>query len=297
MRRVATALAAAGICAVFAGVLSCGGKGPTQPTPGGDNGGSNQQPPPNNLPMIDGITLQGTRPKEPANFSDVNEAIDVTAKVHDDETAVDQLQYEWTAPVGTFTGTGAKVTWTAPATLPGSAPSDVTITLKVIEKYGQPGGPQSFQHDVSSTATLSLHDSTKEVGDMAKQFLLDFSDSTIRDVSYIMRNFEPGCYGTGPETDQVSDNRKKFRIIKYTVGDPVVTVKFGSIGPYNLQSGDAFAAVPVFWDSVFSDNSPAPAVTGIDWVAAVYYPDRRIWRLCDSQFQGHLAASMRAFIR
>src|SRR4051794_38394710 len=130
------------------GVTSCGGHPPTQPTPsdGGSNGGPNQQPPPqNNLPVIDSITIQGTRPKEPAGFADMSESVDVTATVHDDETPADQLQYDWSATAGTFTGTGAKVTWTAPAELPGSASGTVTITLKVTEKYRQPGGPLAFE--------------------------------------------------------------------------------------------------------------------------------------------------------
>ena len=57
---------------------------------------------------------------------------------------------------------------------------------------------------MSAAPTLRLHDSVREVGDMARQFLLDFADSSIRDVAYVMRNFEPGCYGTQDETDQVT---------------------------------------------------------------------------------------------
>src|SRR5262249_9513322 len=147
-------------------LAACGGS-PTRPsnTPGG--GGSGQQPPPNNLPVIDSIAVQGTRAKEPPNFADLAEAVAVTAKVHDDETAAGQLQYVWTATAGTFSGTGANVTWQAPASA--ATPAEVTITLKVVEKYGSPA---SFQHEVTGTAKLSLHDSIKEVGDMARQFLL-----------------------------------------------------------------------------------------------------------------------------
>src|SRR4029077_10507270 len=113
--------------------------------------------------------------------------------------------------------TGASVTWTAPAS--GSTPLDVTITLKVVEKYGFPSQPPAFSHDVTGTAAVSLHNSVKEVGDMARQFLLDFSDSTITDVPYIMRNFD-SCPLALEETQQVMENRHNFRIVKSTIGTP-----------------------------------------------------------------------------
>jgi hypothetical protein len=208
----------------------------------------------------------------------------VSAKVRDDETPADQLLYTWTAPVGTFSGTGAAVIWSAPAGVP--EPIAVTITLTVTEKYGNPGGPLVFEQSVTATADLSLHDSIREVGGMARQFLLDFSDSTIRDVPFIMRNFQPGCYGTDAETAQVADNRKRFFITKFSVGQPNVILNYGGIGPFRLQKGDAFAAVDVHWESnVLAGGTES--VSGVDWVAAFYYPDQKRWRLCDSQFDGH----------
>jgi hypothetical protein len=255
-------------------------------------------PPPNNLPVIDSITIQGKRSKEPANFADLGESVPVTAKVRDDETPVDQLEYQWSATAGTFTGTGASVVWVAPAAA--TAPVDVTMTLKVVEKYGYPGGPLSFSHDVSGNATLSLHDSTKEVGDMAHQFLLDFSDSSIRDVAYIMRNFDPSCKGTQQETQEVADNRKLFQIHRSTVGTTSVTVNFGDNFcpiPGRIQRGDACSVTPVFWDSTYLPNGSRDTVVGNDWVAAYYRPQLKAWKLCDSQFDGHKALAFSRFIR
>jgi hypothetical protein len=294
MRRVVFSFAC---MAAAVALFACGGHSFIAPTPGGGNGGDggSSQPPPNNLPVIDSITIQGSRTNEPANFADVEEAVDISAKVQDDETPPDQLEYEWTADVGTFSGSGASVTWQAPGDV--EAPMDVTITLKVTEHYGQPGGPV-FSHDATRTEQLSLHNSVKEVGGMSRQFLLDFSDSNLRDVSYIMRNFIKGCYGTQEETDQVSANRRDYRITDYLIGEPSVTLRFGGTCPYQGKSGDACAAVPVKWDSVFlKDNSRAPRVAGTDWIAAVYQPSEKKWGLCDSSFEGHLALSMRSFIR
>ncbi|PYR88702.1 MAG: hypothetical protein DMF84_27470 [Acidobacteria bacterium] len=288
--RLAISIALALAAALF--MAACGG--PTRPSRnpgGGNNGGGNQQPPPNNPPVIDSITIQGTRAKEPASFADVAETVAITAKVHDDETAVDQLQYEWTAPVGTFSGTGASVTWQAPATA--TTPGDVTITLKVLEKYGFPGGPQAFQHDVTGTAKLSLHDSVKEVGDMARQFLLDFSDTNIKDANYIMRNFaEPSkC----PEPNEVTDEREQitthfryFVMQNFRIGPAAVTVAFGGRCPVDGRRGDACALVPSFWDSIDLRDNARRSVDGTDIVAAIYSPVDVRWWLCASNYDGHL---------
>jgi hypothetical protein len=285
VKRFVRAVAVAGLAGLLLSPLACGGHQPTQPSSGG-SGGSNQQPPPNNPPGIDSIAIQGTRANEPANFADIGETVNVAATVHDDETPVDQLQYQWTSSVGSIDGTGTQVKWIAPAGMPGSDPVDVTITLKVTEKYGQSG---QFQHDVSGTATLSLHDSVKEVGDMARQFLLDFSDSTITDVSYIMRNFDPSCSGTGMETQQVSDNRKKFKIVRWNVGPSSVKIPFGNAFcpvPDRVQRGDACASNPVHWESEVIGGNHFQIADGTDWVAAYYRTALKAWKLCDSQFTG-----------
>ena len=72
---------------------------------------------------------------------------------------------------------------------------------------------------------------------MARQFLLDFSDSSIRDVDYIMRNFEPGCYGTADERQQVQDNRHDYRIVESSVGSATTTVGFGGVCSVPEPSG------------------------------------------------------------
>ena len=233
------------------------------------------------------------RDQEPADFADVGEPVAVSAKVRDDETPVDQLEYVWSAPVGTFAGTGAKVTWQAPASV--GEPTDVTLTLRVVEKYGS---TLQFQQEVTAGATLSLHDSIREVGDMSQQFLLDFSHSSNRDVNDIMRNFQPGCYGTADETAQVTENRRRYEILEWSVGSPSTTVNFGGVCPYAARPGDACTAVPVYWKAIDKDEGNAlGAVAGTDWLASFYYPDQKRWRLCDSSFEGHPAAHMRAFIR
>src|SRR5688500_14966543 len=122
-------------------------------------------PPSNAAPEIKSIRVQSRRPRTPARFADVNETVDVIATVEDAETAASAMTYEWTATHGSFNGTGPAVTWTAPQSI--SAPINATLTVKVIERYGHPGQPQDFSHEVTSTVAVRLHDSLDEIGEMA----------------------------------------------------------------------------------------------------------------------------------
>lgn len=300
MRRV---LLTSLVVAVVATAGACGGSNPVTPTPpptgggGGGGGGGNQNPPANNPPVIESIAVQGSRVRQPANFADLGESIAVSAKVRDDETAIDQLVYTWTATTGSFTGTGANVTWVAPSVAPaavqGATPASVTITLTLTEKYGHPGGPLSFEQSVSKTAPVALHDSVKEVGDMSRQFLLDFSDTNIKDADYILRNFgtpaicpEPGELAA--ERDDVIRNFTFYRMQNFNIGPAAVTVNFGGLCPVpnGNRKGDACARVPVFWDSIdIRDNSRTPNA-GTDIVAAAYSPKDSRWFLCASNYDG-----------
>lgn len=251
--------------------------------------------PANARPVIDSITAQGRRLREPASFADLSETIDITARVRDEETAVADLEFAWSATAGTFEGSGGAVAWRAPAVF--ATPGDVTISLKVTERFGYPGAAKVYSQDVSSSAVLSLHDSPKELNEMARQFLLDFSDSSIRDVSTIMRNFIPGCYGTQTERDQVTENRRRYRIIESTVGEAQTTVNFGGVCPYDAKRGDACTAVPVYWKSIDLDVNATESVRGTDWLASFYVPATRRWGLCDSSFQGRPGAAPTDFRR
>jgi len=248
---------------------------PITPTP--------EVPPANALPVVDSIAIHGSRPNEPANFADANEAVTVSATVHDAETPADQLQYAWTADVGTFSGTGAIATWTAPAGVP--SPATVTISLKVTENYGS---RLQFAHSVDGSATLSLHDSVYEVGNMARQFLLDFSDSSVP-VDVVMRNFDLTCGPAQDERAQVANNRAKFHINRSAIGAATVTVPFGNAFcpvPGRIQRGDACSAIPSHWESTVLADGHSQIADGVDYVSAYYHPEVNAWKLCDSQFPG-----------
>jgi hypothetical protein len=250
-------------------------------------------PPPvnNSPPVITSITVQGTKRKEPPSFSDVGETVAVTAAVTDAETSVDSLQYNWTATLGSFTGTGARVSWVAPAAA--ATPASVTITLEIVERFGT-----NQENRVSKTATLMLHNSAREVGDMARLFLLEFSDSNMRDSAIILRNFTDAtrtcANGKSAESAEITQNRIDYRITSYALGADNVSIDFGAICSFRSKPGDACARVPASWTSTrLTPGGITPVggverVSGTGQVTAIYLGDQRIWALCESDFDGAL---------
>lgn len=228
-------------------------------------------------PVITSVTAQGTRRNEPKNFADLDEEVAVTAVVEDPDTPADRLTFEWSADVGTFNGTGANVTWRAPSDAP--TPQSIVLNLKVSD----PGS-----NSTTATATVSLHNSIKEVGDLSRQFLLDFSDSKTS-AAFVVRNFtkSPRCEADRDEEfSEVDANRNTYRITSSSIGSATVKIEFGGRPcSYLPRDGDACASVPTRWDS-----ECAPGVTctpgrtqGIDYVTAVY--EGTEWKLCSSFFQ------------
>jgi hypothetical protein len=239
-------------------------------------------------PVITSVTAQGTHPNEPKNFADLDEEVAVTAVVEDPDTPASRLTFEWSAEAGTFSGTGANVTWKAPADA--STPKSIALTVKVSD----PGS-----NSTTGTATLSLHNSRKEVGDLSRQFLLDFSDSK-NGAAFVVRNFtkSPRCEADRDEEfNEIEANRSTFRITGSSIGSATVKIEFASRPcSYLPRDGDACASVPSTWDSVC-----APGVTcapgrsqGIDYVTAVY--EGAEWKLCASYFQP-TGSMVKGFIR
>jgi len=256
----------------------------------------------NTPPVIVSIRALGTRPNEPAQFTDLGETITLTAFVRDAETPISQLAFDWTSNSGgTFSGSGPIVQWRAPSSAP--TPSSATLTVTVIERYqaADPTGlPVTKENRASMTTSVSVHDSLTEIGSLARQFLLDFSDSNIRDVAYVLRNFSDRCPdGRASEANDVASNRQHFVITASSIGSASVSIDFAGTCPLRLRSADACAQVPADWTSTSLADKSRSRVIGTDQVTAVYDPSRQRWGLCDSDFDGHNAtlSSLRGFIR
>ena len=274
------------ISALVAAAIGC--SGPVTPTPIPPDPGpiTNNTP-----PVVTAVRVQGARANQPAGMADVLEDVAVTAMVTDAETPIAGLQFIWMAGAGTFTGTGASVMWRAPAQA--LSPTAVRIDLAVVEPYTSQG--RAVENRVTAFATVALHDSIREVGDLSRQFLLDFSNSSLP-VEHVMRNFQPSCYGTPLEVGDVTRNREDFTILESSVGAATTTVAFGGKCPFRGRDGDACARVPVFWRSqakrdlfdargrLVLRRGELTTAQGVDQVAAMYDRDHKQWMLCDSAF-------------
>jgi len=266
-------------------LTACSGSSPTTPTPPPTGGGT---PPQNAVPSIDTITAQGRRTRQPARFADLRETVDVAATVRDSETSIDELVYQWSATAGTFTGSGRNVTWTAPASA--ATPGSVTITLKVIENYGHPGQPKNFSHEVTGTQTIALHDSAREVGEMSRRFLTEFSKpQTNQQWQDIMKDFKASvCRQPALVDDEKEDvirHYTNYVMHSYEIRPEAVNVHFGGACAFRNRPGDACAIVPVFWDSTDRRTGSRGTATGLDHIAAAYSPTDSRWWLCSSDFE------------
>jgi hypothetical protein len=251
------------------------------------NGGTNTPP------VIQSIVAQGTKAKEPPQFADLGETVNILATVTDKETSPDLLEYQWAADLGTLAGAGKLVTWTAPSS--GKTPLAATIRLTVIEKYQTTdanGLPVNQENRVLGSTTVAVHDSMKEVGDMATLFLVNFSKTEVP-VATVMQDFSSTCRGTVDETSDVQNNRKNFIITSWDVLSPQVSENFGAGCPtlHGVRPGDACSNSQVRWDSTEVVSGNKDSVKGVDEIAAVYVAGR--WWLCSSDFDGYAASGAR----
>lgn len=245
----------------------------------------------NTPPTVSPITVTPPLPKQPQLLATVGDRISLTASVNDAETPANQLTYEWTAnpSLGTFSGTGAAVQWTAPAAT--TSPRIVLLLLTVIERYQEPdstGLPIQREHRVQQAVTMRVHDSVKEIGDMARDFLTQFSISSVSP-DHVMRNFSRTCDdgdGYREELSDVEKHRRDYTMLTYTIGSAAVSFAYGSTSTacaWPDAPGDACAKVPVVWNDRHNVTGVLNTVTGNDYVSAVYENER--WLLCHSRFE------------
>lgn len=245
----------------------------------------------NTPPTVSPLTVQPPRARQPVMMATIGDRITLTASVNDAETPANQLTYEWAANpnLGTISGTGASVQWTAPASV--SSAQSVLLTLTVIERYQVPdaqGLPLAREHRVQQAAIIKIHDSVKEIGDMAVDFLTQFSISSVG-ADVVLRNFSRTCddgEGYRQELSDVLNHRRDYTMVSYTIGAPSVTFAFASrptACAWPGAPGDACAKVPVIWTDRNKNTGVQNTVTGNDYVSAVYEDSR--WFLCHSRWE------------
>jgi hypothetical protein len=248
-------------------------------------------------PTIAAIAARGTKRNEPVQFADLDEAIMVTATVTDAETSPDQLEYQWSAPMGTFSGSGANQQWMAPHDA--ATPLNVDLTLTVIEHYqttDDSGLPVTRDNRTTGTTTVSLHNSAKEVGDLGVLYLEDFSAQS-QSPDQMLRNFTQ-CAGRSAERDDIVSNQATRTIKRHTIGSATVSINFGGDcsftgeDGFRARTGDACIAVPADWRSIVTKSGPGDGPVGscehsfgTDRLTGFYQNNR--WWLCDSDFDGN----------
>jgi hypothetical protein len=267
---------------------------PTPPTP---------PPGPNAAPIVTNLTAQGSRPNQPSNMADLNEAITLVATVTDTETAPANLTYEWTATIGTFEGTGSLVMWRAPTAVTDS-PVTATLTLTVVESYmttNPQGQVVTAQHRVSRTVDVRVHDSLQEISDLSARFLTRFSISSFTPEE-VVAEFSDSCAGKQDELMDTADIRCEVTHDSYLIGTPTASVVFGgtcpSPNPPFLLPGDGCAQATVHWETTANPGvlscprqrgivpGQKETAEGIDFLSVIYESGE--WRLCTSNFQSTL---------
>jgi len=195
-------------------LLSAACGGPVAPTP------PVIQPPPSNAaPVIKSVVVSQL-------VIEMNQAVEVTATVEDAETAIDKLQFVWSSvPPGSFTGEGPSVTWRPSETM--ATPADPALTVTVVESYSgldAQGRIVTLEHRVSGSASVRVHNSEKELGDMGLAFLTKFADSSVSPEACVVDFFD-GCPGKADEIGDIQRNREYYVILSHTLGTPRFTSK------------------------------------------------------------------------
>jgi hypothetical protein len=221
---------------------------------------------------------------QPPGFAESAGEITASAVVTDAETPGAGLVLQWTADAGTFTGSGTSVRWRAPAL--SGPPVTARLTLTVIERYtgtDSTGNPVASEHRVPAVTTVSVHDSPKEVRELATAFLTDFSTSSVSPEAAV-RHFYTGCPGRQDELADIRDNRAEYLITSYKLGTPTVSIDFGGVCPFRSRTGDACISVSCEWDSTTRATGEKGTARGTCFLTSVYRESK--WQLCDSNFQG-----------
>lgn len=223
----------------------------------------------NTAPVIQSVT-----PTVPAGRLEPNTDVDVAAVVQDLETLPVNLTYNWTANVGTFTGTGASVKWRLPSGLI-TVPTTVVIKLEVVERYANydaKGQAITSENRVTKDAqSFVVHDSVGEISAITVRFLRDlFGNSSVSPEACLV-DFWDGCGGKNAELGDIKVNRQLFVILTAEASVESVTFK--------TQNSAGVVAFCRWRDRVIANGAEGVS-QGPCLLTAVYENNR--WWLCDS---------------
>lgn len=278
---------AACLTALVAG--GCGGPGPQPSPPPGGGGNGGVVTPPNTAPQIKSLAASDAR-------AEVDVPITLTAVVEDAETALANLTYTWSADTGTFSGTGATVTWVAGQSA--TTPADVVLTLTVTERYTS--GSTQAENKATSTTTVHVNNSPRELRELSLRFLGDFANSSVKPEECVSE-FSDSCRGKKDEFDDIADNRHDFKIIESTLRHTGLSIApartTATVHTFCSFTSEVITTSPRE-ESCQGGKCPLGSVGSVQgdcWTTNVYEKGR--WWICESHFasSGTLTAIGRAF--
>jgi hypothetical protein len=182
------------------------------------------------------------------------------------------------------------VQWTAPTAV--TVPQTVVLTLTVTERYQEPdsaGLPVQREHVVQRSVLVKVHNTVKEVSDMAVDFLTLFSNSSLGPEA-VLHNFSRTCdngRGYSEEYGDIVYSRQNFVILSHTITPPTFfEYEFGADNACSRTTkstpGDVCVEVPIRWTDRAIGSTTINSVNGVDFVTGVYEENQ--WRLCHSRF-------------
>jgi len=219
------------------------------------------------------------------------------APVTDAETPIDNLNYNWTAPNGTFAGAGRNVTWTPGADA--ATPADFTITLTVVERYTS--GSTTKENTASGTTTVHVNNSPKELADLSLRFLGDFGNSKVSPEQCVSE-FSDACRGKKDELEDVTDNRHDFEILSSNLRHTSLQLQSPTNATVHTFCSFTSRVITSTPQSGGCRDNPSACkqgttqtVEGDCWTTNVY--ERGRWWICESHFTPRttLSAFGRAF--
>jgi hypothetical protein len=268
---VSQSRAIAVLCALLA-AFAC--SGPVAPSPPVPPPGPGPTPTPNNPPRIVSLAVSSDR-------IEVGEEITVTAAVLDDETAADDLHYEWRAASGAIVGTGRIVKWKAPTAE--ATPATYKLSVTVIDRYAS--GGQTLEHRATAeTSEIHVDNSERSLRTLAVGFFRDFANSNISPQECV-RNFSDSCPGKRRELQDITENRQLYWILSSDV----------DISSVRINSARTRATVNTsceFRSRVIATGATVVA-RGFCILTAVNESYR--WWLCDSSATGNDPDSLAFF--
>jgi hypothetical protein len=268
-------LVRAGLAVCAAALIVACSSSPTAPPPPPP-----PPPPVNTPPQIKSVTVSDTR------IEVGGPPVTVTAVVEDQETAPANLTYTWSAPTGAFTGAGAVVTW-SPGT-DANTPADYVLTLTVTERYAS--GSTTAENTATSTLTVHVNNSPKELADLSLRFLGDFADSRVSPDKCVSE-FTDTCHGDKEdEFDDIFKDRHDFLHLKSTLRHTSLSIS-GDRRSATVHTFCSFTSRVITMNPISQGCLDNPGsckfggegtAEGDCWTTGVYETGR--WWLCASHY-------------